>query len=184
MVMAGLKVPEGATEMPVWPKTTPINKLTACLEALGMEVSLYELGGGQLAVLGVRAEVKLALEARYDLGLTPTGKPSSKFLYARVADPIGIVVNLEFDYTIGPKMQKEQGIRPEPAKELGDRRNREYNDGGQAVFNVAMLPNAAAMNEWLDDWLDTLKVDHKRQSAKKKAKPTDLDLMMGATWAG
>ena len=182
--MAELSVPHGAIEIDTPPKTTAVNKLSACLLALGMEVRYFTLGGGQLAVLGLRAEIRMAIEARYDIGETPTGKPSSKFAGATVADPIGIVKNLEFDYEIGPKMQKEQGIMPEPARKLSARLNAQYNDGAQMTVNVASMATASDMNEWLDEWLDTLKVDHKRQSAKKKARPTDLDLMMGESWVG
>lgn len=166
------------------PKTTAINKLASCLTALGMNIEYGQLGGGQFAILGSRADLRLAIEVRYDTGETPTGKPSSKFAWARVRDPIGIVSNLEFDYSIGPKRQKELGMTADIAERRGAELNARYNDGAQATSHTAHFSTAGEMNEWLDEWLDTLKIEHKRQSPKKKAKPTDLDLMLGASWQG
>jgi hypothetical protein len=152
-----------------------------------MQPSIWRLGGGQLAVLGVRAELTLAIEARFDMGETPTGKVSAKFAGAKVHDPIGIVRNLEFDYSINKPNAKRLGLVDSEARRIGDKRNAEYNDGGQHRFIVADMATASEMNEWLDEWLDTLKIDHKRQSAKKRATKTEkneLAILTGGTWEG
>lgn len=176
--------PPGARVLDTFPAAAAPKKLDACLRAMGMSVSWWGLGGGQVCCLATRPELQLAVEVRYDPGETPTGKVSAKFAGARVLDPIGIVQNLEFDYTIGPKRQKELGMLPAVAEQRGNELSATYNDGGQHVSNRAEFATAGALNEWLDDWLDTLKIDHKRQSPQKKAKPTDLDMMMGAEWSG
>ena len=185
--MAGVVAPPGSTRIEEAPKAATLTKLVACLDALGMQPSIWRLGGGQLAVLGVRAELTLAIEARFDTGETPTGKVSAKFAGAKVHDPIGIVRNLEFDYSINKPNAKRLGLVDAEARRIGDKRNAEYNDGGQHRFIVADMATASEMNEWLDEWLDTLKVDHKRQSAKKRATKTEkneLAIMTGGTWEG
>lgn len=186
--MAGVTAPPGATRIEEVPKATTLTKLVACLDALGMRPSIWRLGGGQLAVLGVRAELTLAIEARFDMGETPTGKVSAKFAGAKVRDPIGIVRNLEFDYTVGKQRAKYVlHITVAEAERLSNRLNAEYNDGAQQRLVVADFRTATEMNEWLDEWLDTLKVDHKRQSAKKRATKTEkneLAIMTGGTWEG
>lgn len=176
--------PPGAEALDVVPKAAALNKLLPCLTALGMEVSTWTLGGGEIAVLGLRGDIRMAIEARFEMGVTPKGGVSCKFVAAKVLDPIGIVTNLEFDYSIGPKRQKELHMLPEQAEKRGNYLNHEYNDGAQFVSKMATFSTSGAMNEWLDEWLDTLKIDHKRQSPKKKPKPTNLDLMMGAQWTG
>jgi len=185
--MARVTAPPGATRIEEAPKATTLTKLVACLDALGMQPSIWRLGGGQLAVLGVRAELTLAIEARFDMGETPTGKVSAKFAGAKVHDPIGIVRNLEFDYSINKPNAKRLGLVDSEARRIGDKRNAEYNDGGQHRFTVADFATASEMNEWLDEWLDTLKIDHKRQSAKKRATKTEkneLAILTGGTWEG
>ena len=184
-----LRMPEGARPLKAEdrPKLTSVNKLIACLEALGATVRTLWLGGGQLCVLGIRAEIQLAVEARYDMGETPKGAPSAKFAWAKVHDPIGIVRNLEFDYTIGPRDQKNFGIPLEHAEKLSAKRNAEYNDGAQHTFKVAMFTSAGDLNEWLDEWIDTLGVDHKKQSAKKGKTKTEKNteaVLTGGIWEG
>ena len=183
--MAGVAAPPGATRIEKAPKAATLTKLVACLDALGMQPSIWRLGGGQLAVLGVRAELTLAIEARFDIGETPTGKVSAKFAGAKVRDPIGIVRNLELDYSINKPNAKRLGLTDDKARQIGDARSAEYNDGGQHRFMVADFSTASEMKEWLDEWLDTLKIDHKRQSAKKRATKTErneLALLTGGTW--
>lgn len=183
--MAARVIPPGAARLKEAPKATAITKLIACLDALGMQPSIWRLGGGQLAVLGVRAELTLAIEARFDIGETPTGKVSAKFAGAKVHDPIGIVRNLEFDYSINKPEAKRRGMKPEDAKRRGDELNAAYNTGDQYRTKVAHFFTSSEMNEWLDEWLDLLKLDHKRQSAKKRATKTErneLALLTGGTW--
>lgn len=185
--MAGVTAPPGATRLEETPKAATLTKLVACLDALGMQPSIWRLGGGQLAVFGMRSELTLAIEARFDMGETPTGKVSAKFAGAKVHDPIGIVRNLEFDYSINKPNAKRLMLSEAEARLRGDARNREYNDGGQHRFIVADMATASEMNEWLDEWLDTLKIDHKRQSAKKratKAEKNELAILTGGTWEG
>lgn len=169
-----------------WVAATSTKKLALCLEALGMAVSMWRLGGGQLAVLGVRQDLKLAVEARYDLGETAAGKPSAKFAGAKVHDPIGIVRNLEFDYSISKANIKRLFMKESDAKALGGQRNAEYNDGGQHRTHSADFNTSTELNEWLDEWLQVLKIDHKKQSATRKPKKvqTDLDLLNGEAWNG
>lgn len=183
--MASVTPPPGAEQLEEWPKASNLNKLSACLVALGMDTSMWRLGGGQLVVLGVREELLLAVEARFDLGETPTGKLSVKFAGAKVLDPIGVIRNVEFDYSINKPNAKRLGLTPENAKKLGDARNREYNDGGQQRLNIADFATSGELNEWLDEWLGVLKVDHKQQSAKKratKAEKNELAILTGGTW--
>lgn len=176
--------PPGARPLDTFPDAAAPKKLDACLRAMNMRVFWWELGGGQACCIATRPELRMAVEVRYDVGETPTGKVSAKFAGARVIDPIGIVVNLEFDYSIGTNRRKDLGMLPEVAERRASELSAAYNDGAQHVSNRANFATASSLNEWLDDWLDTLKIDHKRQSAKKKPKPTDLDMMMGADWNG
>lgn len=175
--------PEGARLLEEWPKAPSMNKLRLCLEALSMSPGLYELGGGQLCVLGIRREITLAVEVRYDPGKTPSGRFSAKFAGAKVHDPVGVVVDSYVDYSIGKRDAKMLHLTEEKARKLGDRRNAEYNTGDHATFKVAMFSTPTALNTWLDEWLDLLKIEHKRQSPQKKPKPTNADLLMGATWS-
>lgn len=177
--------PPGAERLEEWLKAASLNKLTACLLALGMQTSMWRLGGGQLAVFGIRNELRLAVEARFDLGETPTGKLSAKFAGARVHDPIGVVRNLEADYSINIPEAKRRGITKSEAERREAVLNHAYNDGSQARLTVAGLDTASELNEWLDDWIGLLKVDHKQQSAKKRATKTErneLAILTGGTW--
>lgn len=185
--MAGVSAPPGATRLDVAPKATAITKLVSCLDALGMQPTAWRLGGGQLAVLGLREDLRLVAEVRFDLGETPTGKVSAKFAGAKVRDPIGIVRNLEADYAINKPNAKRLFLSEEDARRIGDERSRTYNDGAQHRFTVADFGTASELNEWLDEWLDMLKSDHKRQSARKratKAEQNELAIMTGGTWKG
>lgn len=179
-----VKPPVGGEFVEIPPKTSAINKLVACLQALGMNVVHGAMGGGGHSVLGYRGDIKLAIEVHYEMGISPTGRASSSFEHAKVYDPIGLIVNLEADYSIGAARRKELGLTEDQALARGNRLSATYNDGAQYNINTTMFHTAGAMNEWLDDWLGVLKIDHKRQSPVKKAKPTDLDLMMGAEWTG
>lgn len=177
--------PPGAERLDAPPKATGITKLVACLGALGMSPSVWRLGGGQVLVFGMREELRLALEARFDMGETPSGRVSAKFAGAKVHDPVGIVRNLEFDYSINKPEAKRRGMKPEDAKRRGDELNAAYNTGDQYRTKVAHFFTSSEMNEWLDEWLDLLKLDHKRQSAKKRATKTErneLALLTGGTW--
>lgn len=184
--VSDVKDPVGSTRIEEWPPAPALKKLRLCLEALSMNPRAWVLGGGQLAVLGMRSDLQLAVESRYDLGETPTGKPSAKFSGAKVLDPIGIMRNLEFEYAISKPNAKRLFMSETDALRLGNRRNALYNDGGQARLRMAYIDTSTELNEWLDDWLDALKIDHKKQSANRKVKKvqTDLDLMMGDTWIG
>ena len=182
-----MSAPPGATQLDAAPKATAITKLVACLDALGMHPTVWRLGGGQLAVLGLREDLRLGAEVRFDLGETPTGKVSAKFAGAKVHDPIGIVRNLEADYAINKQNAKRLFLSEEDARRIGDERSRAYNDGAQHRFTVASFGTASELNEWLDEWLDTLKIDHKRQSAKRrttKAEKNEVAIMSGGIWNG
>lgn len=185
--MAGVTAPPGATRIEEVPKATTLTKLVACLDALGMRPSIWRLGGGQLAVLGVRAELTLAMEARFDMGETPTGKVSAKFAGAKVHDPIGIVRNLEFDYSINKPNAKRLGLIETEARRIGDERNARYNDGGQHRFIVADMATASEMWGWIDEWLDVLKIEHKRASSKPRqtrAESNEQAILSGGAWVG
>lgn len=185
--MAGVKVPPGATRLEDWPKTVAIGKLRAALDALGMSPTLWRLGGGQTVVFGVRQELRLAIEARFDVGETPTGRASAKFTGAKVHDPIGIVRNLEFDYSINKPNAKRLGLVDAEARRIGDKRNAEYNDGGQHRFIVADMATASEMWGWIDEWLDVLKIEHKRASSKPRqtrAESNEQAILSGGAWVG
>lgn len=159
-----------------------IKKLMECLQALGLSPDTFN-GGKSVLVFGRRRDMGLAVQVRYVVGTSPTGKPSAKFVEAKVLDPIGIPVSLDVDYDYNKAELKNYGYPIEYAKKLANARKLEYN-GGQWIRNVVEFSTATALNEWLDDYLDLLKIDHKRQSPAKRVKPTDLDLMMGEQWVG
>ena len=185
--MAGVTAPPGATRIEETPKAATLTKLVACMDALGMQPSIWRLGGGQLAVFGMRSELMLAIEARFDMGETPTGKVSAKFAGAKVHDPIGIVRNLEFDYSINKPNAKRLMLSETEAKLRGDARNREYNDGGQHRFIVADMATASEMWGWIDEWLDVLKIEHKRASSKPRqtrAESNEQAILSGGAWVG
>lgn len=158
-------------------------KLTACLTALSMNPKTYTSPSGRLCVFGKRADLRLAIEVWYELTETAKGAEGAKFGWAKVRDPIGVVRNLEFDYKILASRAKDIGISPERAQELSSERSRAYNDGAQYGQTVATMDTASEMNEWLDDWLGTLKINHKAQSAKRKAKELP-PLMPVGDWIG
>ena len=179
--------PPGAERLDVPPKATGITKLVACLGALGMSPSVWRLGGGQVLVFGMREELQLALEARFDMGETPSGRVSGKFAGAKVHDPVGIVRNLEFDYSINIPETKRRGMRPEDAKRRSDELNATYNTGGQHRTKVAHFFTASEMWIWVDEWLDLLKIDHKRASSKPRKTRGEVNqeaIMSGGTWVG
>lgn len=159
-----------------------MKKLIDCLEALGMNPGTYFGGPDSVLVFGKRDDLRLAAQVRYSIGETPTGKPSAKFVSARVHDPVGIVENLEANYYYNKAEIKQQGLLPDYAEKLGQERSARYNDGAQYRKMIADFHTAGEVNEWLDDWLETLSIDHKRQSAKKKERPTEADLLKGAEW--
>jgi hypothetical protein len=181
-----VKAPPGAKRLDVPPSTPGTNKLIACLTALGMKPTCWRLGGGQLAVLGIRPELRLAVEVRYATGTSPTGKDSASFVSAKVHDPIGIVRNLEADYSINKPNAKRLFMSDEKALSLAAERSRKYNDGGQAVMKIASMESASELAEWLDDWIDTLGIDHKKQSAirKPKVEQTVTQLLDQGEWEG
>lgn len=161
-----------------------IKKLLACMTALGMNPSVYGGGEDSILIFGKRDDLKLACQARYTIGVTPKGAKSAKFDGAKVHDPVGIVENLEADYYYNKPEMKSQGILPQNAERIGQERSARYNDGAQWRKMVADFSTAGKLNEWLDEWIDLLKVDHKKQSAVRKAKPTEFELLKGADWRG
>lgn len=180
-----MKTPPGAEKLPGVPPGASVKKLAGALVAIGMEVSGYRLGGGEMALFGIRKELMLAIESRYIPGETPKGGVSMKFAGAKVHDPIGIPRNLEFDYTIGAQFAKDQGYSEERARRMGQRRNANYNDGQQVVESVVLFKTAGELSTWVDEWIDTLKVEYPHITPKKKPKATDLDLMLtNETWTG
>ena len=185
--MTRVPPPPGAEQLETAPKATGITKLVACLDALSMSPTLWRLGGGQVLVFGMREELQLALEARFDMGETPSGRVSAKFAGAKVHDPVGIVQNLEFDYSINIPEAKRRGMKPEDAKLRSDELNVTYNTGDQHRIKVAHFFAANEMWIWIDEWLDLLKIDHKRASSKPRATRRESNeeaIMSGGTWVG
>lgn len=161
-----------------------MDKLMKCLSALDMSPDTFCGGSDSIIVFGKRDDIRLAVQVRYTVGTSPTGRPSAKFVDAKVFDPIGIVENLEANYYYGIGEIKNYGYLKPVAEALGQERSARYNDGAQWRHNIAEFTTSGELNAWLDEWLEALKIDHKKQSAVRKSKPTDIDLLRGATWTG
>ncbi len=175
----------GAKEVKENQSTATIKKYVKCFKALGMEVQEYELGGGQRYIIGTIDKLRLAADVRFNMGETATGKLSSSFDSAKVKDPIGVVRNLCADYSINKVEAKRVGITTQHASKISNMRSLEYNDGSQYAVNVSNFYTASDFNEWLDDWISLLKIDHKSMSAKKRAtkeERNNLAIMNGGLW--
>ena len=162
------------------PKSPTMKKLIGGLEAIGCATQCYG-NESNVSVIAVRKDIKLAAKVNFELGKTPSGGVSVKFLGGKVIDPVGIVKNLEFDYSLGKSDMKQYGYLPDQAKKRGGRLNYEYNDGAQWRVPIAWMDNATELYNWIDEWLDLLKVDHKRLSPKPKARKS---LIPNGEWRG
>lgn len=147
------------------PKVAAVTKAFAAMEAIGLRPAPFTNPAGTLLLFGKRADLRLALEVRYTLGETPTGKPSAKFAGAKVCDPIGVIRNLEADYSIDKRYAKSLGLSDEKRTLIEQRRSAEYNDGGQGRFVVAAFTKVGELAEWLAEWQELLAPKERKEAA-------------------
>lgn len=162
------------------PKSPTLKKLIGGLEAIGCAVQCYG-SESHFSVVAARNDIRLAAKVNFQIGETPSGGVSYKFMDAKIIDPVGIIKNLEFDYSVNKSEAKAYGYTAEEAKKRGDRLNREYNDGAQWRLPTAWLETATELYGWIDEWLDLLKIEHKRLSPKPRAQKS---LIPDGEWCG
>ena len=76
-----------------------------------------------------------------------------KFSWAKVADPVGIPIELYADYGIDHNQAKALGMSKEAAKAAGDRISAQYNDGASHLVRTHFFKTTVTpFTTWLADW--------------------------------
>lgn len=171
-------------------------KANAAVQYSAGDVRFEGYVGRQYAVEARFGEHPVAIQAFY-LGkglLNAKGLPSNtgSFEWARLRDSAyGFGVDNFVDYTRSKKDAEELGWSEEKRIQIGMMLNRRYNDGGtiQRVHKIH-YKEADPVNNWVDFYLDLLKIEGKRLTRAKKDpqavdKPVDdQSMIQGAEWSG
>lgn len=91
----------------------------------------------------------------------------------------GKAVSLDVDYFYGPGDQKIYGYTKQYAEKVGQERTYRYNDGEIHYVSRWKVGTWGEFSAWIDEMIDTLRVDHPHISTKRKAtkKKTEEDIM-------
>lgn len=135
--------------------------------------------GRSYIVEAAHMQSRFGFQAHY-LGKGAEGKTAG-FESARIADPLGILVENWVDYTLASRAG-EKDFEREYRIQMGEAMNRRINDGTDRVERVRYFYTGGDFTRWFDEWL--VKKDIKPLTPQRKPKATEADLIGGAEWRG
>jgi hypothetical protein len=126
---------------------------------------------------------RMGFQAHY-LGKGPDGSTAS-FESARVADPLGILVENWVDYTLNP-VPGEKPAEKERRIQEGMAMNRRINDGSDRTEHVRYFTAGGDFTRWFDEWLGQKGIKPLTPQRKPKETPEDREsaLLNGGEWNG
>lgn len=143
----------------------------------GYDVTLFVVEGREPRLpIGFRAHFRGKFYgAVEDNPKNKTRNSLGSFEYAWIADPVGVPVELRYEYAPidvsrgDQEIEKYYRLRIMEAERAAVRMNREYNDGSYHMDQRPMLTSSKELTDWLTQWKEYGALSHETDRPRETA---------------